>query len=302
VISTEGKKFSFFKSYYVDDTAFLFLCRSDLDRAAKLIVSHFRRFGLTIHTGSRSAKESSKTEAMRFLINPKTTGAEDIPEDIEIDEDRFMSFCNKFVYLGSVFVPSLCDTTDIKARIGKARGLFYSMNKALLCNQSIPIRTRCHFYQAIVVNIVLWGCESWALKAEDRTRLERFHRHCLRRICNITMWDVKEKKITCTQLRKMAANSPSMESLMESRRLNWLSKVCNMDESRSPRRLLGAWCRTSRKASGPKQTIRHAYVTTLRRMSFGDYPDLKDVTLLARDKVEWKQRTDDYVRKLNCEI
>lgn len=56
------------------------------------VVSHFRRFGLTIHTGSRRANEKSKTEAMRFPIAPRATEAEDIPEDIEIDEDRFMSF------------------------------------------------------------------------------------------------------------------------------------------------------------------------------------------------------------------
>jgi hypothetical protein len=36
-------------------------------------------------------------------------------EDIEIDDDRFMSFHVKFKYLGSYFVPEL--TTDINERI-----------------------------------------------------------------------------------------------------------------------------------------------------------------------------------------
>jgi hypothetical protein len=134
---TKGKQFSFFKSYYVDDTAFLILKRSDLDKVAKLIASHFRRFGLTIHTGSRRANETSKTEDMRFIFAFKKTEAEGILEDIERDEDRFMSSCNKFVYLGSVFVPSVCDATDIKACIGKTRGLFNSMSKSILCSQSI---------------------------------------------------------------------------------------------------------------------------------------------------------------------
>jgi hypothetical protein len=35
---TKGKQFSFFKSYYLDDTAFLYFSRSDLDKAAKPIV------------------------------------------------------------------------------------------------------------------------------------------------------------------------------------------------------------------------------------------------------------------------
>jgi hypothetical protein len=55
-------------------------------------------------------------------------------EDIEIDADRFMSFCIKFKYLGSYFVPELNDTADITERISQ-RKLFGSMNKQLLGNK-----------------------------------------------------------------------------------------------------------------------------------------------------------------------
>jgi hypothetical protein len=49
--------FSFFKSYYVDDTVFILLSRGEVVAAcSKLIVSHFRRFGLTIHTVSKRKK------------------------------------------------------------------------------------------------------------------------------------------------------------------------------------------------------------------------------------------------------
>jgi hypothetical protein len=54
--NNKGTMFSFFKSYYVDDTAFILLSRGEVIAASKLIVSHFRRFGLTIHTGSKRKK------------------------------------------------------------------------------------------------------------------------------------------------------------------------------------------------------------------------------------------------------
>jgi hypothetical protein len=38
-------------------------------------------------------------------------------------------------------------------------------------------------------------------------------------------------------------NSPAMESMMEVRRCRWLSKLSAMEESRSPRQMLGAWLR-----------------------------------------------------------
>jgi hypothetical protein len=105
--------FSFFKSYYVDDTAFIFQPRRS-DRRLKLIIvslstfwsdySHWkyekrRRLENGGHSLSKAGQESSAADM----------------EDIEID-DRFMSFCIKFKYLGSYFVPELNDTADITER------------------------------------------------------------------------------------------------------------------------------------------------------------------------------------------
>jgi hypothetical protein len=50
-----------------------------------------------------------------------------------------------------------------------------SMNKQLLSNKKIPIDIRRRLYQSIVVNIALWGSESWALKEVNRSKLEAFH-------------------------------------------------------------------------------------------------------------------------------
>jgi hypothetical protein len=56
-------------------------------------------------------------------------------EDIEIDDDRFMSFCVKFkyLYLGSYFVPELNDTADITERISQTRKLLFGSMKKQLC-------------------------------------------------------------------------------------------------------------------------------------------------------------------------
>jgi hypothetical protein len=53
-------------------------------------------------------------------------------EEIDIDDDSFMSFCVKLQYFGSYFVPELNDTVDITERISQARKLFGSMNKQVL--------------------------------------------------------------------------------------------------------------------------------------------------------------------------
>jgi hypothetical protein len=89
----KGTKFSFFKSYKVGNTALILLSRRELAAASKLIVSHFRCCGLTIHTGSRRKSEDSKTEAIHFSRPGQESSATDT-EVIGIDADRFVKFCS----------------------------------------------------------------------------------------------------------------------------------------------------------------------------------------------------------------
>jgi hypothetical protein len=89
------------------------------------------------------------------------------------------------------------------------------MNQQLLSNRKIHMHICRRLYQAIVANIALWGSESWALKEEDRFKLETFHHKSLRRMCHLTMWDVAEHRITNETVRMTAGNSPTMESMME---------------------------------------------------------------------------------------
>jgi hypothetical protein len=49
-------------------------------------------------------------------------------------------------------------------------------------DKKITIDIRRRLYQAIVVNIVLWGSESRALKEANRSKLEAFHHGCLCRM------------------------------------------------------------------------------------------------------------------------
>jgi hypothetical protein len=76
---TKGTPFSFWKSYYyVDDTAFIFLNRQDLQTASSLITTHFPRFGLTIHCGDRKTnpnhpKLKQCTSPHQDKNPPKTT-------------------------------------------------------------------------------------------------------------------------------------------------------------------------------------------------------------------------------------
>jgi hypothetical protein len=66
-----------------------------------------------------------------------------------------------------------------------------------------------------------------------------------------------------------------------------------MEESRSPRRMLGAWCPTPRKAGRPPQTIRHAYITTLEKLGFEEEKGKqREWMTVARERSAWGQRVE----------
>jgi hypothetical protein len=45
----EGRIFEYFKSFYVDDAAFIIMRKEELQEASALICRHFKKFGLTVH-------------------------------------------------------------------------------------------------------------------------------------------------------------------------------------------------------------------------------------------------------------
>jgi hypothetical protein len=178
-------------------------------------------------------------EAIRFPRPGQESSAADT-EDILSDEESYRSFYFKFKDVRSYFVPELNDTADINEWISQARKLFGSMKRQLLSITQIPIGIRRRLYQATVVNIAPWGCESWAPKEADRPKLEASHHGCLRRMCGWTMRNVAEKRITNEQARGTVTNSPTMDSMMEMRRCRWLFKLSAMKEPRSLKPMLVA--------------------------------------------------------------
>ena len=287
---TKGTPFSFWKSYYVDDAAFIFLNRQDLQTASSLITTHFRKFGLTVHCGDRRTNEPSKTEAMHIPA-PGQKSTENDTADIDIDENHFFSFCKNFKYLGTNFSPELNDSNDIKKRIDQAQRAYYALNRNILRNNKIPTHLRLRIYNAIVINLLLWGCESWALKEEDRRKLEVCHHRCLRRMLNITIYQVKEEKISNKEVRKRLNNCYTISQMIELRRARWLEKISHMNDSRAPRKLIVAWIPNARPTGKPQQTIRHGYATTLQD-KLNISPDLREWIPMAQNHARWASHVE----------
>ena len=184
--NNKGQPFNFLNSHYMDVAAFSLLNRKDLEDASRLIVSHFRNFGLTVHAGSCANNCGSKTEVMH-VRRPNQLPEPHKTADVVIDEDRFFEFFTEFKCLGNTMHENLNDSIDIHDRIKKFVQAFGAVRVNVFQNRDMPIKLRMSFHNVIIVNLALWGCESWALKESNVKALESFHDRCLRSVLGMSL-------------------------------------------------------------------------------------------------------------------
>ena len=141
--------------------------RENIERMSRLIMKHFKRFGLTVHSRDKRTNESSKTEAMH-IPPPNQQSTVDDTKEVMIDDKQFFGYCTEFKYLGTTFTPELNDSNNVQLRTNQASKAFYAMNKNIFRCKDISSKLRLRTYNAIIVNLLLWGCESWALKAKGQ--------------------------------------------------------------------------------------------------------------------------------------
>jgi len=138
-----------------------------------------------------------------------------------------------FPYLG-VSVrqePSSCE--EVAVRIGKAVKVFRALHHALWKRKQVSVETKVAIYRAAVLPVLLYGAEVWVLSVKESTRLEVFHRKCLRMILGITKKDywTNEKVLENTGMCDIG-------ELVTRSRLRWLGHVVRMGEDRLPPRVL----------------------------------------------------------------
>ena len=132
-------------------------------------------------------------------------------------------------------------------------------------NKSLSRHVKKLLYMAIPVNLLLWGCETWALKESDRRLLQVFHTTSIRRILNINMLEVQMCKISNEFLYEEFRIDP-IANIMASMQVRWLGNIARMGENRLPRKFIAAWHTNPRPTGRPQQTLRHTYLHALRML------------------------------------
>ena len=61
---------------------------------------------------------------------------------------------------------------------------------SILKSRDITLPTKVHLVKAVVFPVVMYGCESWAIKKAERRRIDAFELWCWRRLLRVP-WTVR---------------------------------------------------------------------------------------------------------------
>lgn len=123
--------------------------------------------------------------------------------NLSIPEKPDATRTREFIYLGSLTSYDLIDDPDIQRRISIASRSMGAL-KNLWDNDNIDMKTKYLFFLAIPINLLLWGCESWALKESAFDKLDVFIHRSVRRILKIKWSKVMDNT---SQIRKQVRPS-----------------------------------------------------------------------------------------------
>jgi hypothetical protein len=91
--------------------------------------------------------------------------------------DGIVFFTGTFKYLGSRITYNLRDNEDVKARIAAANSSMDAL-KELWSNPNLNTYNKYLLFQAVPMNLLLWGCEIWSQRQSLLDKLEVFLHKC----------------------------------------------------------------------------------------------------------------------------
>ena len=103
-----------------------------------------------------------------------------------LNDNSFIDFTAHFKYLGTFISFDLTDDHDINNRITKASQAMGAL-KHFWDNPYADLKAKHLIFLAIPANLLLWGCETWALRQSHINQLNAFWHRSIRRILKIKL-------------------------------------------------------------------------------------------------------------------
>ena len=99
-----------------------------------------------------------------------------------------------FIFLGSKITADGDRSHEIKRRLLLGRKVMTNLD-GILKSRDITLSTKVHLVKAMVFPVVMYGCESWAMKKAECQRIDAFELWCWRRLLQVP-WTARRSNLS----------------------------------------------------------------------------------------------------------
>ena len=98
---------------------------------------------------------------------------------------------------------------------------------SILKSRDITLPTKVHLVKAMVFPVVMFGCESWAVKKAERRRIDAFELWCWRRLLRVP-WTARRSN---QSILKEISPGISLEGMMLKLKLQYFGHLIGREDS-----------------------------------------------------------------------
>ena len=182
----------------------------------------------------------------------------------------------EFSYLGSKVGQTARVDGEVSTRLEKAATVYQMWRRKVFRSRSVSKKTKAHVFRVMVMSVLLYGSETWAVTQQDLKRLHAFQMKCLRDIIGVTLWNKRRNEDILAEVGEIP-----VEDQVKLRRLQWFGHLQRMPAHRPQRQVLK--CRPRGKKRKPGGTSLR-WIDVVNR-------DLSKITNwedLVKDRAQWR--------------
>ncbi len=194
---------------YADDISLACDIAEKLREAVTTMDATFLLWGLTI-----------STKKTKVLVVGRNAAAQAADSVITLRGDQ-LEVVSQFKYLGSVFTSDCMLDVEITHRVAAASSAFQQLRRASIwISRALTLSVKMQFFQCIVMSVLLYFGETWAVVKQHISHLAVFQKNWLQRICGISLRDHVPNVDILNR-----CNTLSVECQLQGKRLRWLGHV-----------------------------------------------------------------------------
>ena len=123
---------------------------------------------------------------------------------------------------------------ELERRIGIGMSTVRAIKAKVFENRGLSWKTKVQVYNAMVVPMMTYGCESWVLREKEKSRLQATEMSVLRKVAGVTTMDhIRNEEI------RHRLQQRSIVDVVRERRERWRVKVMEKPESLLERVMVG---------------------------------------------------------------